>query len=441
MNPKYSDFLERNPTFQKRIEAFTSGILTPDPKPIVLSSMEPEIFYTAGELYQQVKSFAGGRFPISYAGVWSYCNGNAENEGSLYTFGAVTKDEGAYTPEMTLIPNTFAKTPAGKDFGDAIAARALQLSGKLTSRYRSMLRVFGATNKPRNARSRRGFAVYKVIKLLAENPRKIYRKADIAECTGLPVPVLCLALNSLGQAGIIDYESSYREKNGRRLTGWAQYRLVDKSLLRKQSEELYVELRKERPRCYLKTYLESVIECIKNDPDGIYSTDSFRILKIDSGYISKILSFLKRRGFLESDYQGGVIQSKAKANKNTHLIWESLLKPIEAIADRLDANDYKGFYEALQFYESSPDTRENHTQRMLAQYDRERLRGGSKSSDYIDSILVGLSKKVMKLSEITELVNRSRTVNLRPDIIRYHLRGLIRSGTFEKPEKGFYRRK
>jgi len=51
MNLKYSDFLERNPTFQERIEAFTSGILTPDPKPIVLWSMESKIFYTAGDLY------------------------------------------------------------------------------------------------------------------------------------------------------------------------------------------------------------------------------------------------------------------------------------------------------------------------------------------------------------------------------------------------------
>ena len=43
---KYEEFREKNPDFQSRIEAFTSGLLSPDPKGIVLWSMDPERAYT-----------------------------------------------------------------------------------------------------------------------------------------------------------------------------------------------------------------------------------------------------------------------------------------------------------------------------------------------------------------------------------------------------------
>jgi hypothetical protein len=42
----YEKFLKANPTFQSRIEAFTSGILTPDPKGLSLLSLDPEKAYT-----------------------------------------------------------------------------------------------------------------------------------------------------------------------------------------------------------------------------------------------------------------------------------------------------------------------------------------------------------------------------------------------------------
>jgi hypothetical protein len=442
MKTKYSDFLEKNLTFQERIEAFTSGILTPDPKPIVLWSMEPGIEYRTMELYERVNEFAGGSFPIKAGATWSYCHGNTSKGGCLYTFGLVARDEETISALVgRSITATYAKIPIGEDFGDAIAARALKLSGKLTSRHRSMLRIFGSTHKAKDTRSRRGFAVYKVIKLLIQNPGQEYRVIDIGEQTELPRTLLSHALNSMGSAGIIDYESPYRDRGRKKTRGWAEYRLIDESLIYKDVEELYIELRKERPRIYLKGYLKSVCSCIRNDPNGIYSADSFPKLKIDGAYISNILSFLKKKGFLDSDFQGGVILSKAKANKNTHLIWEDVLEPIEAVADRLDPTDCKGFYEPLEFYNSSPDMRIEHILRMLAQYDRERTQRGLKSSEEINSVLLTLPKKVMKLSKIVEVVNGARRVVLDPHTVCYHLAGLVKAGMFERAKRGFYRRK
>ena len=144
--------------------------------------MEPGSFYTQGELYFRAKEFAGGGFPICRPAVWSYCNGHpGQAEGSLYTIGAVVKDEIEIieTGEGPLIMVTYAKTPAGEDFGDAIAARALALSRKLTSRYRSIARIFGGTNKSKTVKIRKGFVVYKVIRLLVQNPRKEYRALGI----------------------------------------------------------------------------------------------------------------------------------------------------------------------------------------------------------------------------------------------------------------------
>jgi hypothetical protein len=118
-------------------------------------------------------------------------------------------------------------SPAGADFGDAIAARAVWLCGKLTSKHRSMLKIFVAPHKKGDANTRRGFAVYKVVKLLAEQPQQVYRATDIADLTGVSMGILTLALNTLGEAGIIEYESPSRDIDGQVATGWAQYRLVN----------------------------------------------------------------------------------------------------------------------------------------------------------------------------------------------------------------------
>lgn len=438
MDSKYSGFLEANPTFQERMEAFTSGLLTPDPKAVVLWSMEQRVSYTVGELYRQVTEFVGDRPPICRSGVWSYCKGKEQRQAVLEKFGFVANED-AMEADATG-PFAVEKTPAGADFGDAIAARAVWLCGKLTSKYRSLLKIFGAPHKKEDAKTRRGLAIYRVVKLLAEQPQQVYRTTDIADLTGVSTGILTLALNAIGQAGIIDYESPFRDIDGQVATGWAQYRLVGKNLLTKDVEELYDEYRQDRPFSYLKAYLRSVLNYIRRHPEAAYSADTLpQIVAVDRDYVSNILSFLKNRGFLESDFQGGVVLSKAKANENTCLLWEHLLKPIEAVAHRLDPGDCKGFYNVLDSYVSHPETRTDDVQRMLAQYRAERVHQGFSTGD-TDAVLLALPRRAMKLSTIVEKVNGTRQFSMSSATVRYHLDGLIRAERFEKSKRGHYRR-
>ena len=436
MDLKYSGFLEANPTFQERVEAFTSGLLTPDPKPVVLWSMEEGMSYTVGELYRQVEEFVGDRPPICRSGVWSYCKGKGQWPAVLEKFAFVVNE----TDGVASSPFAFEKTAAGADFGDAIAARAVWLGGQLTSKYRSLLRIFGGTNRKGDAKTRRGFAVYKVVKLLAEQAEQVYRAADIADLTGVSTGILTLALNTMGQAEIIDYESPQRDIDGQVATGWAQYRLVNKDLLAKDVDELYDEYRQDRSFSYLKAYLRSVLDYLCRHPEAVYSADTLpQSVGVDRDYVSNILSFLKNRGFLKSDFPEGV-KSRAKANQNTRLLWEHLLKPIEAVAHRLDPADCKGFYDVLDSYLSQPETRRDHLQRMLAQYQAERVHRGTEKARDTDVVLLALPRKAMKLSAIVEKVNGARKPRLSTDTVRYHLEGLIRAGRFEKPKRGRYRR-
>jgi DNA-binding IscR family transcriptional regulator len=280
-----------------------------------------------------------------------------------------------------------------------------------------------------------------VVKLLAEQPEQVYRTTDIADLTSVSMGILTLALNTLGEAGIIDYESPHRDKNGQPVTGWAQYRLMNKTLLTKDVEELYREFRQNRPWSYLKAYLGSVLDYIRRHPEAVYSADTLpHFVAVDRDYVSNILSFLKSKGFLESDFQGGVVRSKAMANQNTCLLWDHLLKPIEAVAHRLDPRDCKGFYDVLHSYESHPETRTDHVQQMLAQYQAERVHRGLEKAQDIDVVLLALPKKTMKLSAIVEKVNGAREFSLLSATVAYHLEGLVTSGRFEKPKRGHYRR-
>jgi hypothetical protein len=60
-----------------------------------------------------------------------------------------------------------------------------------------MLKIFVAPHKKGDANTRRGFAVYKVVKLLAEQPQQVYRTRGIADLTGVSMGILTLALCTL----------------------------------------------------------------------------------------------------------------------------------------------------------------------------------------------------------------------------------------------------
>lgn len=216
---------------------------------------------------------------------------------------------------------------------------------------------------------------------------------------------------------------------------------MNKGLLTKDLDKLYDEYRQDRPSSHLKAPLKSVLEYIRRHPEAVYSIVTLpEVVSVDRSYVSNMLSFLKNRGFLESDFQGGFVHSKTRANENTRLLWEHLLRPMEAVANRLVPADCKGFYNVLDFYASQPEARKDDLQQMLARYQVERTHRGFDDARDVDAVLLALPYKAMKLSTIVAKVNATRESSLCSASVRSHLNGLIRAGRFEKPEKGYYRR-
>lgn len=256
---KYEEFRNSNPDFQSRVEALTSGLLSPDPKGIALWSMDPGKAYTETEIYDQVHSFCGydpdlGGFPLTLTGIWGYYYGNPRKgyKGSLEGIGVVVKLEIKKIYNVPVRREEYAiayqKTDVGEDFGDAIAARGTYLVNKLSKKknspnFHSLWRVLSAAQKSKEATQRRGFAVYKIIKLLYQNPKDEFREKDVVEETGLSQHVCFKVLNSLGKAGIIDYKSPQRDVKGGRAKSWAKYR-ANHSIFQKGIEQVCQEVKK-----------------------------------------------------------------------------------------------------------------------------------------------------------------------------------------------------
>ncbi len=441
MDSRYSEFVGKNPTLQERIEAFTSGIISPDTKAITLWAMKPRVSYERDSFYERALEFSGRYFPISAYPVFQYCSGNETSgrQGSLVKFGFV--EENIVTESGAMISASYEKTIAGEDFGDAIAASAVGLSTMLTSSYKSMQRIFGSGNKNKEAKSRSGYNVYVIIKTFAQNPKKIFTLAELVEITGLSKNLLSEKLNTLGFYGIIDYESPDRDIRGKRARGFAEYRLASQSMLEKCADDLYsesLEVDDKKIRKISRGNAFDAIQFILDNPNMVFERNWLSShLKINGSDVSCVLSTLKKLGYLESTF--GVIRSQGKANDNTILTWE-FLEPIEAVAEAVDPRAHKGFYSALEFYNFNPHAREIEVQKLLEAYDKERNSRGIKGSEEIDSILLSLpGDRDYKLSEMLEFVIEARGLRLSTQTVINHSKKLIHRGLFKQSDKGMYR--
>ncbi|MBI2583567.1 MAG: helix-turn-helix transcriptional regulator, partial [Candidatus Aenigmarchaeota archaeon] len=262
----YEEFLERNPTFEARVDAFTSGILSPDAKALTLWAMEHGKPYTRSALYQAVLQFAGRGLPVTEPSVWQYCNGvPARNrrdwyDGALCSIGAVVKDK--IVVEGGDAQAAYLKTDAGADFGEPLAALATALVNRMDSakkkpRFISMQRIISMPNT--RGKHSHGYAVYRIIKLLAENQGKELGCADITEQTGLNETVVSYTLTDLGKAGMIEYYSPKRDVGGSSARGWSVVR-IDESIRGKDPENAYRDARALRKGFYSKGYFLRVFE-------------------------------------------------------------------------------------------------------------------------------------------------------------------------------------
>lgn len=435
----YEEFKEINPDEKSRIEALTSGILSPDPKGIALLSMEEGKAYTEAELYKQVLEFLNSDwFPVTRSAVWRYCYGHPTRriKGSLHGIGAVVELKIKPSPTSSKYVVAYQKTDAGADLGDptvCIGTKLVNELDRMKIKYKSLWRIIGTPIKRKDAEYRRGYAVYEVIKLLAENRNSEFRHGDIIEeLKELDDIVISSLLNELGYAGVISYESPQKDLEGKRARGWASYELIKKYI---DFKDALAKI-KERKRFYIPGYLKKITKYINEHPHEKYDRNKLsERLGISARDVSKILSSLKEVGYLDCKFSGR--RSIAKANEATLVLWQGL-EMIGKVAKTLDPYT-DGFMDAKQEYEANPERWRKEMLNQLYIYDEERSHYGASGGEEIRKALLELPVgREFKLSQIKEIIEEKRGKRLTSRCILRHLK--LMPDHFRKTSVGYYER-
>lgn len=460
---KYQEFREKNPDFQSRVEAFTSGLLTPDTKGIALWSMKKGESYGRADLYGGVKEFCDVKqFPLTISPVWGYCIGSPSEgrEGSLYSIGAVVKMEIERQPGSGLWAAKYQITDAGEELGKPLVARSTAFVNMLEESRRrhgkpkfcSMTKIMGFTGKPKRTRQRRGYGIYLIVKTLVGNYEREFGVEELSRESEMSWGTVSHIVTDLGNAGVIFCEQPTREFEGKRPRDWARYEVKDRGeFIQLDPDELYEKSKEMENVFVLKIHLISVINLIKNDfsqniPKSYTMNSVSESLKIRREEAARILSFLRKLGYLDATFVGQVRGSRIKANQFTGLLWEMIYEPLEAIATSLDLRSYPDYERFMKVYQEDYKRGISHRQTHLEICQRERTRIGKQGGEELrNCILQALTEDDKKLSWVVDNVNAmlemesGRRVN--PSAVRAQLKNLIAKRLVEKTSKGFYRLK
>src|SRR3989338_1906356 len=417
----YDEFVRRNPTFENRVDALTSGLLSPDTKALALWAMRPNRAYGKSNLADEVEEFTGGNFPVESA--WPYLNGYPQRncESQLYSTGLIAGSTSTSGENIE-----YFKTDAGIDFGNAITALTCMIVNKLHASpkrpmYVSMLRILHS----------RGYDVYKVIKFLAKNPGSGFSRNDIASKLDLSDDAASYALNDLGKAGVIFYHSPSRDIEGKRNCGWSVSVVNDQILEADFNEicniakanEFEVISSLENFFTYCKGHVDEEIECNRIS----------RQIGIKKSHASMCISFLRSLGYLEGDIRGREKQSSAKCTEYTMTLWKDLFSDIERVAMRVEA--HPELNRALETYRDE-NLMEQHVRKWVEVYERERIHRGIEHGNLLrQSVMKSLGKNFKKLSDICGEVRDQGFDTSRHNIRRV----LISSGKTISNNKGYYR--
>ncbi len=437
--------------FQLRVEALTSGVLSPDPKAITLWSMQSDVRYTKAELYKQVMRFADlDELPLTSTATWGYCNGAGNWEGSLSSIGATVKVE--VTTVMTATgpkaAYAYEKTGAGSAFGDPAAALGIAFVNELLEHGKptplSLLRIFSSSNKTEDASARRGFSVYMITRLLANSPDTEFDNGAIVkklEKLGLTRDAVSFALSSLGASGMIAYMSPYKEYGGKRARGWAIYK-AESTL---DYETCLKDIKMRYPKFNRPGGLRAVVDCFNENPKkALDHNELVDKIGIRKEHASGILSYLRNTGHLNSQFEG-CKRSIAKANELTFLLWNDLLEPIGRAAETMNPRT-EGFRDKLSMYTSDPQLLVEHIGNVFEIYGAERNNVGPASGPKVRSALLAILRSEngnpIKNSELTERLNEIRAdAGLSPltsSAVNRHLNLLRKGHAIEQPKPGWY---
>ena len=449
---RYQDFImanscDGNYSPAKGLESLLSA-LTPDLKVVALWAMsDGQVYHSKRKLYRSVlgnlekKKISTGKFPLTSSALWNYCEysyKNEKTEGSLVKTGAIVKD--VFTDTMQEPKMGYRISDAGSELFIPLGLTAMEFvyrarDSGIPHKHDSMWRVLGSFDS--STEKRRQIAVYKIIKFLVENDNKQYRNQDILDALKEDInpQTIKFVLNSLGNSGIINYESKGLESQGKKEKGFVTYSLADELMLQRSEEELLTDLMAIRPNssfCSNRGYILKVLEFIKSNPNSIYEyNDICENLSINASSISQTLKALEEMCILkrETDFKGGYggIMSKAEANELTRMFYNIVLQPAYYSATCL-----------MPMHRASPDRQKLRI--FLENYQEERSHLGNDGGEELRlAILSVLQKGERKWSHIyEESMDILDGRELKSKSMGRHLRRLIIEEKIEKTKSGYY---
>jgi Mn-dependent DtxR family transcriptional regulator len=435
-------------SFQDRMEAILSGILSPDLKGITLQAMRRGVAYTKSMLYREVCDFIGVNvLPVNESTPWEYCHGYPSKNvmGPLKAIGVI--EERILQKNVLTNPDyvtAYEKNDAGFDLGDPSVALGTYIVNKLYKKggmkYFSLWRILGLPGRPGNMRFRGSYTVYRLVEFLAKNYGDIFRRADIEEeLTELHRSSISDTLNKLGEIGVIDYESASRGSGDGWTRGWARYRLTVNRIDFGEVREMVM---KESKRFYRWGALRRIIDYINQNPMEEFTCGKLASkLGMYKRTCSTCLSLLSSMGYLSYDFKGGEVLSKARANENTLILYEEFFEPIARMCRNLDP-DAQGLRDKLEYYLDHRDLWREHLRTQVYLYDGERSHVGPVGGGEIRNLILEVLKngESKKLKRIFEEVNESSPRKLAKETIRNHLKILVKKGLVERVRDGWYRR-
>ncbi len=448
---RYKEFVSMHSTEgvydpEKGLEGLLS-CLTPDTKAVALLSMQRgEDYFTSLDLFKKISNYLENYglnrkdFPLSFAAPWVYCfcYKKADKQfidGSLINIGAVIKktyyntNEGLKTGvEISLTGEELCKPLISKAIHFVNEAREKNLL-----KFYSTFKILGAVNSKTEKRRQTG--VFNIMKALVENPSLNSANEIIELLKDKQNPTtIAGTLISLGNTGIINYESPCKEINGKWIKNFKTYCLTGEGLTKLgNKEEIYHKLKDHSSNSlgFSKKSLFDSIEYILNNPDEKYDFLSLteKVGATDYRYYQTVLLALTKTGYLNSIFEAAAARTKMSANYATHLFYDSVLLPAYESASNLKP--------AINTEISQYDLRG-----FLENFRKEKTRIGPDGGGEIKAALLNVLKnEEMKKSQIIQKCSSFINRKLDGGAYDLHINSLIKEEIIEKTKRGHYRLK
>lgn len=450
---RYSDFVDSEHIgasydSRKGLERLL-GVLSPDPKGIVLAAMGEDWYGSSSQLRLGVSSFLKeldlptNIWPLEYRANWSYLELKNKKigdivDGSLVELGAVVKKI-----EQSPFQRLYRRSLAGAELAVPLAQQAVrfviearkyrerqQLQGKETPKFVSMWRIISGVNSP--TEQRRQLRMYDVIDFLVHHSG-MHRETDLEDSLHIPQARLARILPALGNSGIINYTAVEIEKEGQKGKDYSVYRLAHPQAFDNlNTSEIYKLIKSKTKNFNLKTALTLIVDYIKKHPEDEYEANFLkRQLELRSGQVEWVLSLLTGLNILKRPDPGfgGSIHTLVSAHDVTHMFYDLVCTPANEIATTLSPLPLRPW-------------QKQDLATFLQNYEEERSHIGVQGGEEVRGLLLGILSEAegeIKLSHITDLYNEKADRELTEAGFLRQLKNLMKLGVVERSRSGYYK--